>query len=229
MPATDCPDKALIGSGCLKSCLGRAAIFVVLAGGGYAAWRWSPEVMPRIQAWLHEEPASDERLPSPELAQATLDRFEALRDGSGPDRIALSNVELVSVLRYALAGLIPEQVSEPSIEMADGTLTLSGKVPLEALEGLGELGPAMRFLPDTLLLELRGSLVPLDERRAALVVHKVLASHIPLPDRMIVRVLRSLGREAEEGLSSDALAVRLPSGLESAYILRDSLILVADR
>ncbi len=185
--------------------------------------------MPRVQAWLQEEPVVEERLPSPELAQATLDRFEALRDGSGPDRIALSNVELVSVLRYTLAGLIPQQVSDPSAEMADGKLTLSGKIPSDALEGLSELGPALGFLPDTLLLELEGSLVPLDDRRAALVIHKVMASHIPLPDRMIAGVLRSLGREAEEGLPSDALAVRLPSGLESVYILRDSLVLVADR
>lgn len=218
-----------MGSGCLKSCLGRVAFLVVLAGGGYAAWRWGPEVMPRVQAWLQGEPVTEKRLASPELAQATLDRFEALRDGSGPGRIALSNVELVSVLRYALAGLIPEQVSEPSIRMADGILTLSGKFPLDALEGLGELGPVIGFLPDTLLLELTGSLVPLDDRRVALVIHKVVASHIPLPDRMIAGVLRSLGREAEEGLSLDALAVRLPSGLESAYILRDSLVLVADR
>ncbi len=219
-----------MGSGCLRSCLGRSAfLLVVLAGGGYAAWRWGPEVIPRVQAWLQEEPVTEQRLASPELAQATLDRFEALRDGSGPARIALSNVELVSVLRYAFAGLLPEQFSEPSIRMSDGILTLSGKFPLDALEGLGELGPAIGFLPDTLLLELKGSLVPLDDRRAALVIHKVVASHIPLPDRMIAGVLRALGREAEEGLSSDALAVRLPSGLESAYILRDSLVLVADR
>lgn len=218
-----------MGSGRLKSCIGRAAFVVVIAGGGYAGWRWGPEVAPRVQAWLDEEPGTEEQRPSPELAQATLDRLEALRDGSGPGRIALGNVELASVLMYALAGLIPEQVSEPSIEMADGILTLSGKFPLDALEGLDELGPARNFLPDTLLLELQGSLVPLDDRRIALVIQRVLASHIPLPDRMIAGVLRSLGREAEEGLSSDALAVRLPSGLQSAYILRDSLVLVANR
>lgn len=214
--------------GYLRS-LAPAAFLAVLAGGGYAAWRWGPEVVPRARAWLQEEPVAEKRLPSPEIAQATLDRFEALRDGSGPARIALSNLELVSVLRYALAGLIPEQISEPSIRMSDGVLTLSGRFPMDALEGLGELGPAIGFLPDTLLLELEGSLVPLDDRRAALVIHKVIASHIPLPDRMIAGVLRSLGREGEEGLASDALAVRLPSGLESAYILRDSLVLVARR
>lgn len=218
-----------MGSGYLQRSLAPAVFLAVLAGGGYAAWRWDSEVVPRVKAWLQEEPAAEKRLPSPELAQATLDRFEALRDGSGPARIALSNVELVSVLRYTLAGLIPEQVSDASIEMADGTLTLSGKFPLDALEGLGELGPAAGFLPDTLLLELEGALVSLGDRRAALVIHKVMASHIPLPDRMIAGVLRSLGREAEEGLPSDALAVPLPSGLQSAYILRDSLVLVADR
>ncbi len=201
----------------------------MLAGGGYAAWRWGPEAMPRIQAWFQEEAIAERPLASPELAQTTLDRFEELRGGSGPDRLALSNVELVSVLKYALAGLIPDQVSDPSVTLADGVLTLSGKIPLNELEGLGDLGPVVGFLPDTLLLELEGSLVPLDDRRAALVIHKVLASRIPLPDGMIPGVLRSLGRQPEEGLPPDALAVRLPSGLKSAYILRDSLVLVAVR
>ncbi|GMR14175.1 MAG: hypothetical protein BMS9Abin29_2414 [Gemmatimonadota bacterium] len=219
----------MTGSGGLKSCLARMALLVVLAGGGYAAWRWSPEVMPRVQAWLQGEPVTEKELASPELAQATLDRFQALRNGSGPGRIALGNVELVSVLRYSLAGLIPEQVSEASVTLADDALTLSGKVPLNALEGLGEIGSAVGFLPDTLLLELEGSLVPLDDRRTAVVIHKVIASHIPLPDRMIAGVLRSLGRQPDEGLPPDALLVPLPSGLESAYILRDSLVLVADR
>ncbi|MCH7563975.1 MAG: hypothetical protein IH968_09140 [Gemmatimonadetes bacterium] len=205
------------------------ALLAMLAGGGYAAWRWGPEAMPRIQAWFQEEAVTERPVASPELAQATLDRVEELRGGSGPDRLALSNVELVSVLKYALAGLIPDQVSDPSVTLADGVLTLSGKIPLNELEGLGELGPAVGFLPDTLLLELEGSLVPLDDRRAALVIHKVLASHIPLPNGMIPGVLRSLGRQPEEGLSPDALAVRLPSGLKSAYILRDSLVLVAVR
>ena len=204
-------------------------MLAMLAGGGYAAWRWGPEAMPRIQAWFQEEAVTERPVASPELAQATLDRVEELRGGSGPDRLALSNVELVSVLKYALAGLIPDQVSDPSVTLADGVLTLSGKIPLNELEGLGELGPAVGFLPDTLLLELEGSLVPLDDRRAALVIHKVLASHIPLPNGMIPGVLRSLGRQPEEGLSPDALAVRLPSGLKSAYILRDSLVLVAVR
>lgn len=201
----------------------------MLAGGGYAAWRWGPEAMPRIQAWFQEEAVTERPVASPELAQATLDRVEELRGGFGPDRLALSNVELVSVLKYALAGLIPDQVSDPSVTLAGGVLTLSGRILLNELEGLGELGPAVGFLPDTLLLELEGSLVPLDDRRVALVIHKVLASHIPLPNGMIPGVLRSLGRQPEEGLSPDALAVRLPSGLKSAYILRDSLVLVAVR
>ena len=216
-------------SGSLKGRLGRATVLAVLAGAGYAGWRWGPEALPSLEGWFREMAVAEDPVVSPELAQATLDRFEALRDGSGPDRIALSNVELISVLKYALTGMIPEQVSEPYVTLADSGLTLSGKVAVDALGGLGELGPAVGFLPDTLLLELEGSLLPLDGGRAALVIHRVLAAHIPLPDQMIAGVLEALGREAQEGLSVDALAVPLPSGLESVYILRDSLVLVAER
>ena len=217
-----------MGRGSLKGYLGRATVFAVLVGGGYWAWRWGPEVVPRVEAWLRAEAAEDPVV-SPELAHATLDRFKALRDGSGPARVAVSNVELVSVLKYALTGTIPELISELSVTLADGGLTLSGRVAVDALGGLSELGAAVAFLPDTLLLELEGSLVPFDDGRAALVIHRVIAAHIPLPNQMIAGVLEALGRETEEGLPVDALAVPLPSGLESVYILRDSLVLVADR
>ena len=219
----------MLGSGCLKGCLGRAAFLVLLMGAGYAAWRWGPEAEPFVRSWLGRPPRADEPVVSPELARVTLERFDSLRRGSGPGRIALGNAEVLSVLRYAVTGMIPETVTEPSVALKDGGLILSGKVPLEAFEGLADLGQVLGFLPDTLMLELQGSLTPLDDQRAALVVHKVVAARIPLPDQMIASVLEALGREAEEGLSLDALAVPLPSGLESAYILRDSLILVADR
>ena len=219
----------MLGTGCLKSCLGRVAFVVVLVGGSYAAWRWGGEAAPRVRGWLQEASDAAEPVASPELAQSTLDRFAALRDGSGPDRMALGDTELTSVLKYALAGMIPEQVAEPSVTLVDGGLTLSGKVPVEVLEGLAELGTAIGFLPDTLLLELEGSLAPLDNRSASLVIHRVIAGHIPLPDRMIAGVLQALGRDAQGGVSSDLLTVPLPSGVESAYILRDSLVLVAER
>lgn len=219
----------MLGSGCLKGCLGRATFLVLLAGAGYAAWRWGPEAQSLARSWLDRPPHTEEPVVSAELAQRTIARFDSLRGGAGPARIALGNAEVVSVLRYSLPGMIPETIAEPSVVMRDGGVTLSGSVPVEAFEGLADLGSAIGFLPDTLRLELQGSLTPLDERRAALVVHRVMASRFPLPDQMIAGVLEALGREPEEGLSLNALVVPLPSGLESAYILVDSLVLVADR
>ena len=42
---------------------------------------------------------------------------------------------------------------------------------------------------------------------------------------MIPRILTAMGRTGEPGLPPEALLVPLPSGLASAYILTDSLIL----
>ena len=44
---------------------------------------------------------------------------------------------------------------------------------------------------------------------------------------MIPEILKALGREYVAGLPDDAIAIPLPAGLKTAYILRDSLVLVS--
>ena len=69
------------------------------------------------------------------------------------------------------------------------------------------------------------ALVPFGEEESALLVHGVEASRIPIPRRLIPEILRAIGRVDRPGLPREALAVPLPAGLGSAYILSDSLII----
>ena len=214
--------------GCLRSCLGRISLLALLLLTAFAGWRWGPAVFPKVEDWLSRGDDTPQDLASPERAEAVMDRFERLRRGEIGDRMSLSSVDIVSILQYSVPGILPDGLSDPAVELLDGTVTLTVQVAVESFPGLPDQGGVLDFLRDTVTVSLEGALTPLDERWIALVVHRIQASFIPLPDGMIPGILTALGREYVGGLTDDALAVLLPSGIRSAYILRDQLILVRD-
>ncbi len=220
----------MLGFGCLKSCLGKIVLGVLLVGAAYVGWRWGPSFFPQVTALFSSGQDVPGVVASPELAEATMDRFEALRRGEVGGQLALSASEIESVIRYSVPGIIPAGIGEPRIAIKDGVITLLARVAIAAFPQMPDLNAILGFLPDTLEVSFDGALAPLDDERwDALVIHRVQAGFIPLPDRMIPEILEALGREYVGGLPDDAIAIPLPDGLESAYILRDSLVLVSDR
>jgi hypothetical protein len=216
--------------GLVKKLFGAA----LLLGVAYAGFRWGPAVFPRLERALGmdepEAPAEGVREePSAEVADRTLDRFERFRKGEGGDRLALGGLELTSVIRYALPGIVPPGVDVPTVVLADGRVGLRARVALAAFPRLPRLDEVLGILPDTVDVQIRGSLVPLDREHLALLVDHIEASHIPLPRRMIPQVLAGLGRDGTAALPADALAVPLPDGLQSVYVQQDSLVLIAER
>ena len=220
----------MAGAGCLRGCLGRVWLLGLLIAAAFAGWRWGPAVFPRVQGWFAEEEGTVEVLPSPELADAALDRFERFRRGEGGDQLSLSASEVASVLRYSAPEMIPGGVSSPAVEFQDGVVTLTARIAIEAFPGLPTLDGILGFLPDTVSISVEGALAPLNQDGVALVVHGVRASFIPvpLPDGMTPSILTALGRRSTAGLPEDALAFPLPDGVQSAHVLRDRLILVRD-
>lgn len=213
--------------GCLRSCAGRLAALAVLGVAAGAAWLYWPVLSPRLSGFAGpEEPAAV--VASPELADATLDRFERFRAGAEGDRIALGSAELSSVVRYALPGILPPGVSEPTVELVDGRLVLSAHVATAAFPDLPALDPVIGMLPDTVSVRMDGELAPFGRRSLAFHVDAIEASRIPLPARLVPEVLAGLGRTHRDGLPPDALHVPLPAGLESVFVLRDSLVLVSE-
>lgn len=214
----------------LGSCMGKAIVLMLLVAAAYAGWRWGPLFFPQVRDWLHLAPEEVEEVPepSPELADSVVAQVQAFRRGEDGDRMALGGREVTSVLRYAVPGLVPQGVQDPSVSLEDGRVHLQARVALGDFPDLPDLGPVLGMLPDTLNVELRASVMPFGDQRAALMVQQVEASRIPLPRRMIPEILRSMGRVDEPGLPPEALTVPLPAGLSSAYILSDSLILSRD-
>lgn len=210
---------------------------VIVAGVAYAGFRWGPMVFPRLESLLGLSAAAGGAGaaeagvpgPSPEIADATLDRFERFRRGEGEGRLALGGTELSSVVRYAMPGLIPAGVSDPTVSLRQGRVRLTARVAVNAFPRLPKLGEVIGLLPDTVFLDMEGVLAPLDQAFLALVVDQVEASRIPIPRRMIADVLAGMGREGPPSLPVNALAVPIPDGVRSVSVQGDSLVLEARR
>jgi hypothetical protein len=164
--------------------------------------------------------------PSQELSNAADAKLTDLKEGR-KNQIAISEVELQSLLKFKYRELLPAFVASPNIQLNDDKIEVSGRVPLDRLPSAGEFGQAVQFLPDTTEIQVVGKLLPLDDRRAALAVDRVSAARIPLPQRLVASALRKLGRKDEPGLPADAMAIPLPLGANAAYVRGDSLFFMS--
>lgn len=215
----------------------RALGLMVLILVAYAGFRWGPLVFPHVEralgmgepVWVPAPEGTVPEGPTPELAEATLDRFERFRRGEGEERLALSGTELSSVIQFALPGIIPPGVDDPRVTLRDGRVQVSARVTLEAFPRLPKLDQVMGLLPDTVLIVMEGALVPLDQSFLALLVDRVEASRIPVPRRLVGEVLAGLGRSGPPSLPADALSVPIPDGVQSVFVQQDSLVLLARR
>ncbi len=217
--------------GCLRGCLGSIGLSVVVVGAAYGGWKWGPTVFPPVQAWLGEAAAESppERLPSAGIAEETLDRVDLFRqaeaDGS---RLELDGVDLSSVIRYSLPGIIPPGVEEPRVELSGGKVMLSARVAISAFPDLPAIDEIAGLLPDTVDIRLRGALVPFGPSMSALYVERVDAERIPLPSRIVPGILTALGRRPVDGLPPEAMAIPLPVGLARAFVEGNRLVLLKD-
>lgn len=206
--------------GCVKR-LVVLTVLVVLLG---AAWLFRDRL--RL-AWNDIRGLGESALvATPELADRAQEKIEALRDGSTA-RVALSAVELESLVLYRYQGALPGFLGTPRIELQDDRLRLRARLPVDKLPNVEALGEAAAFLPDTTDLTVSGRLLPLDTVRIALAVDDVTAQRIPLPARLVPGALERIGRRDEAGLPPNAIALPLPPGVAAAYIRSDSLVLLA--
>jgi hypothetical protein len=212
--------------GCLRSIVGKVLTLVALVVAAYVGWLWGPAFFPKVQDWVGMSPPEVPAGPAPsaELADSVLTRvqnFRETRDG----QMALGGREVTSVIRYSVPGLIPSGIRDPQVSFAEGRVHLTAQVVTAAFPQLPDLGPILGMLPDTLNVRLEASLMPFGQEESALLIHSVQASGIPLPRRLIPEILQAMGRVDRPGLPPEAMAVPLPTGLGTAYILTDSLII----
>jgi hypothetical protein len=102
-------------------------------------------------------------------------------------------------------------------------------VATRAVPDLPALAPVVGMLPDTVSVLMEGTLVQFGKQSLAFHIAHVEAASIPLPDRLIPEVLAGLGRTHRGGLPENALHIPLPSGIDSVFVERDSLVLLGGR
>ena len=68
--------------GCLRGCSTLVVSCLLITGVAYAGFRWGDGVFPAMERWLSTDSTGlDEPVPSPALAEETLDRLESLQEG----------------------------------------------------------------------------------------------------------------------------------------------------
>lgn len=214
-------------SGCVTGCVGRAAALLLLGAVVGAAWIYGPDAAREFRS-EHGAASSAAAAPSPEIAAEAVNRYQEVVEGE-LDEGEFTAVELESILTYRLPEYLPEGIDEPSIRFRDGELILGLRMARTLLPDVPELERIMEILPDTVPVQIRGSLLPVGEREAAFMVRRIDVANVPIPRRFYARILEGLDPREREGLPAEAISVPLPPGVGSALIRNDRLVLITIR
>lgn len=206
--------------GCMRR-IGLLVFFLALLVG---AWIFRDRLIGMWQSLRSEDVPQEV---SPELAAQAERKLAAMSEADAPQRVTLTSRELQSLVAYRMAEALPSFILEPAVTVEDGELRVRARVPTDEVSGMRGLGGTeeiLSMLPDTTEVVAKGHLIPLGDGRVALSVDDVTAASIPLPDRVIPRILESIGRRDEPNLPADALAVRLPDGVATVFADGDSIV-----
>src|SRR5262245_1175001 len=204
----------------------KLVLLLVLIGIGALAWTQRDRIKQRFAKGPADGEESVELKPSAELADIAGAKLDKLKNGRA-ESVTFHSTELQSLLQYRFVQLLPAFVDSPVVALKNGQVEVTARVPVERLPTISEIGEAASFLPDTTEVALTGRLIPLDRGRVALSIQEVKAARIPLPQRLVPRALQRLGRSDEPGLPRNALALKLPPGVATAYLDSDSLVLLS--
>lgn len=209
----------------LGGCMRRLLLLAFVAAAGAAAWHFRGAIADR---WRELRGATEGATPrtSAELAEAAESKLAALGSRGAPERVALTEAELQSLVDYRLSSALPAFLDSTRVRLQDGRVRVEARVMTQRVPDLAELGDFAAFIPDTADVAVTGHLIPLRPGRVGIAVAEVSVAGVPLPQRLIPRILRGLGRIEEDGLPPDAIAVPLPAGATAAYVHGDSVVFV---
>ena len=192
----------------------------------YAGFKWGLSPINRFLDLDPCEGCAEDGQPSVALSDLTMDRFEKL--GWGDDKLVLASLEVSSVVRYAVPGIIPPGLLEPRVEFEEERVGLSALVVAEEFPGLPKLDEIIGLLPDTIAVEMQGMIAPLDQGHFSLIINRLWMGKIPIPPSLIPAILTAFGREGRRALPRNALLIPKPDGIESVFVRADSLFLLAN-
>lgn len=205
--------------GCLRRIAGLLVLLVLLAVG----WFFRDEIGAQWQRWFGTPEAE---LTEEQLAARATTKLEALAERQETEAVGFSEAEIQALMRQRFSPMLPGYVRDPGLDFENGKMAFSFRVASGDLPLLDDLGPAAGFLPDTVEVVTKGALRSTSEPRARFTVEEVTAAKIPLPGRIIPKLLRRVREAAVLGGEDNTILAPLPSGVGAAYVQGDSLFLV---
>ncbi|MCY4572066.1 MAG: hypothetical protein OXF01_04630 [Gemmatimonadetes bacterium] len=214
----------------VKRFVTRLAVAVLIVLAAYAGWKGGDAVFPRLETALGigngGEPVAPD-LVTPEAADLARERIEAFRESEDALELRLKPFEVSSLLRYALPGVLPRGVVEPTVNMEGDRIELVAGVMPSELPELPDLGGITgAIVPDTVSVSASGSLIPFGEQGSMLLVREIVVGGIPIPSSAFPEILAALGRKDEQGLPASAIRAPAFKEIKSAYIEGGELVLV---
>lgn len=210
----------------LRRLAARICVTAAVIVAAYAGWKWGDGLFPRVESRLGIGSAAADEV-TPELAGATMRKLEAFRD-SGEPELLLGSVEVSSVLRYSIPGMLPDGIVNAQVAFDEDRLEIeAGVLPasLEIPEIAGWIGMA-GMLPDTVPVSVSASLTRFGELRSILLIQGIHVQGVPLPETAFPEIIEALGRARVSGLPASAILVPEVAGVGTAFIRDGSLVLV---
>lgn len=198
--------------------VGRIVVLLVLVGIIGLAWlRWSSDRSPDGGGAGADVMAAA----TPELADSVEARFDTAV-ASGEGTVELTEAEFASLLLHALSGTLPGGIVPNSVRFVEGEVWIGGLVALSNVPSNEWLNRIRRVLPEEVPVEVRATVVSVEDGEAVLLIRRLSLAGIPLPRSAYAALLSNPG--GDDGLPPEAVRVRLPSEVRSLQLDGDRLV-----
>lgn len=213
----------------VKRLVSRMALALLVLAAAYLGWKSGDAIFPRLETALGigavDEPAAEPV--TPEAADLAWEKIRSFRASEDALELRLTPVEVSSLLRYSLIGMLPKGVEDPLVDMEGDRIELAARViPSELPELPDPVGITGAVFPDTVAVSVGGSLMPFGGRRSMLLVRSIVVGGVPIPPGAFPDILAALGRTHEDGLPESAILAPAFSDIGSAYVEAGELVLV---
>lgn len=217
-----------------RSAIGLVAVALGVGGVGLLAPSGKEEPAPTPSGGAATAvSAPDSARYDPVVASRAMDRLRLFRTGNAGEELRFEADEITAVLRHAMPGVVPAGLIEPRVRLEDGMVRVVARIASASFPGAKLLTPLLGVLPDTLDVEIRGSVVR-DRGGLAFRIERVSAEHVPVPESVVASVVSSIVRSPEtdrdlhEG-EPPTVHVAWPRGVSRLYVSGDRLVLERDR
>jgi hypothetical protein len=153
-------------------------------------------------------------------AEAKLGRLLELRE-----EVQLSASELTSLLHLRSDDWSLGLITAPLLRITSDTIHLSGSIDPDQLPSQPDLDAVRLFLPDTTIVQIAGTLAPLDPGWAGVEITSLEIAGMPFPSAYFPFIVDRLGLPADDRLPAGAFAIPLPAGIGSARVSGGQLVL----